>query len=409
MMIAKLKEMYPALTQRNFRYFWFGQCISLIGTWMQSTAQQWLVYSITKSALLLGLLGVAQFGPVMFLSLFAGVIVDRYPKKRLLLFTQTILAIQALVMALLVWSGHITYWGVLILAMLYGFVNTLDLPTRQAFVPELAERKNIRNAIGLNSAIFNIARMVGPALSALLMAKYGAELLFFLNGLSFIPVIIGIYLIKTKPYINRKVQVKVSLEIREGLNYVRQSSILRSTVLMMLVVGIFVMNFNVIIPVYAAEVLNQGVSGYGILLSAMGAGSLVGAIWVASWAKGNPKLHLLIGYALTVSVLLTVLQAIFILPAAVLIFAIIGFFSVLFATTANSIMQINSSEQFRGRVMSIYTFAFAGTTPIGNLFAGSVTQKLGAGMGILICGAVSALLIVLIVINIFAKRKMSFS
>lgn len=406
-MIAKLKETYPALAQRNFRYFWFGQCISLIGTWMQSTGQQWLVYSLTKSALLLGLLGAAQFGPIMCLSLFAGVFIDRYPKKRLLMITQTSLMIQAFVLALLVWSGHVTYWHVLILAALLGLVNTLDQPTRQSFVPELVERKDIRSAIGLNSAIFNLARMIGPALSAVLMAKYGAELLFFLNGISFIPVIIGIYLIQTKPHENRKVQANVFLAIREGLKYIRQSSPLRNTVLTMLSVGTFVMNFNVIIPLYAAEVLKQGVNGYGFLLSAMGAGSLIGALVVASWAKGNPKLRLLFVSGFIVSALLMVLEPIHRLSLSAAAFAIIGFFNILFATTANSTMQINSSEPFRGRVMSVYTFAFAGTTPIGNLFAGSIIQKLGAGMGILLCGAISVFLITLIVINTWVKKPTS--
>jgi len=403
-LIAKLKETYPALTHRNFRYFWFGQCISLIGTWMQSTAQQWLVYSLTKSALLLGLLGAAQFGPVMFLSLFAGVFIDRYPKKRLIIFTQITLMIQAFVLALLVWSGHVTYWHVLILAVFLGLINTLDTPTRQSFMPELVAKKDLRSAIGLNSAIFNVARMIGPALSAVLMAKYGTGLLFFFNGISFIPVIFGLYLIKTNPPENKTVRKKVLVEILEGLRYIRQSPPLRSTVLSMLAVGTFVMNFNVIIPLYAAEVLKQGVNGYAFLLSATGAGSLVGALMVASWAKGNPKLRLLFGSGFIVSTLLMVLEPIHILPLAAVTFAIIGFFTIVFATTANSTMQINSSEQFRGRVMSVYSFAFLGTTPIGNLFAGSIIQKLGVGMGILICGAVSGLLIMLIVINTLMKK-----
>ncbi|MDR3602844.1 MAG: MFS transporter [Desulfosporosinus sp.] len=407
MMLAKLKETYPALTQRNFRYYWFGQCISLIGTWMQATAQQWLVYSLTKSALLLGLLGAAQFGPVMCLSLFAGVVIDRYPKKRLIIFTQISLMLQAFILALLVWSGHVTYWNVLILAVLLGLVNTLDQPTRQTFITELVEKKDLRSAIGLNSAVFNVARMIGPALSAVLMAKYGAGPLFFVNGISFIPVIIGLSLIKTKPFETTKVQKKVLVEILEGLKYIKQSPPLRSAVLSTLAVGTFVMNYNIIIPLYAAEVLNLGVSGYGLLLSATGAGSFIGALLVASWAKGNPKLSLLFGSAFAVSLLLMVIEPIHSLSLAAVLFAIIGFFNILFMTTANATMQINSSEHFRGRVMSVYSFAFLGTTPIGNLFAGSIMQKLGAGMGILICGAVSSLLVVLIVINTVIKKHTS--
>lgn len=404
MIIAKLKETYPALTQRNFRYYWFGQCISMIGTWIQATAQQWLVYTLTKSALLLGLLGVAQFGPVMCLSLFAGVFIDRYPKKHLIILTQISLMLQAFILAFLVWSGHVTYWNVLILAALLGLVNTLDQPTRQSFIPELVERKDLRSAIGLNSAIFNVARMIGPAIAAVLMDKYGAGPLFFLNGISFIPVIIGLYSIKTKTYATIKIQKKMFAEIFEGLKYIRQSPPLFSAVLCTLAVGTFVMNFNIIIPLYASEVLNQGVKGYGFLLSATGAGSFVGALLVASWAKGNPKLSLLFGSAFIVSALLVVVEPIHSLSLAAITFTIIGFFNILFMTTANSTLQINSSEQFRGRVMSVYSFAFLGSTPIGNLFAGSIMEKLGAGMGISICGAVSGLLIVLIIFTTVVKK-----
>lgn len=403
--LTKLQETFPALSHQNFRYFWFGQCISLIGTWMQTTAQQWLVYTLTKSAFLLGLLGVAQFGPVMLLSLFAGVFVDRYPKRKMLIFTQTSLLIQAVILALLVWSGHIYYWEILILAGLLGLVNTLDLPTRQAFVPELVGRKDIRSAIGLNSAIVNVARMIGPAFSALLMSRYGAGLLFLLNAISFIPVIFGLYLIKSPSATVRKADRRVITEIREGLKYIKGSSILLGAVLSMLAVGTFVMNFNVVIPLYAAESLKQGLNGYGLLLTASGAGSLAGALLVASWAKGNPRLRIVLGSGLLVSALLLVPDFVHSLPAAVGIFVIIGFVNIIFITSVNSTIQINSSNEFRGRVMSVYSFAFAGTTPIGNFFAGSVTQKMGAGMGFFLCGAISAILLVLIIIGIRPKER----
>jgi predicted MFS family arabinose efflux permease len=404
-MIKKVKEIYPALSRRNFRYYWFGQCISLIGTWMQATAQQWLIYSLTKSGILLGLLGVAQFGPVMFLSLFAGVFIDRYPKKRLLIFTQCSLMIQAFILAFLVWTGHVTYWHVFILAILLGLINTLDQPTRQAFMPELVEKKDLRSAIGLNSAVFNVARMIGPALSAVMMAKYGAGLLFFLNGISFIPVIIGISLIRVEPSIQKKIVTKVTTDIKEGLQYIKKSSILCSTILSMLAVGTFVMNLNVITPLYAGEVLKEGVNSYGMLLSATGGGSLVGALIVASWAKGMPKLKLLLGSGFVVSLLLIFLEPIHSLGLAVVAFVVVGFFSIMFTTTANSMIQFNTSDQFRGRVMSVYSFAFLGTTPIGNLFAGSVMEKLGAGIGVAICGAISALFILLITANVIRQKN----
>ena len=392
------------MTHRNFRYFWFGQCISLIGTWMQVTAQLWLVYTMTKSAFLLGLLGVAQFGPVLCLSLFAGVVIDRYPKKTLLLFTQIFLMLQACALALLVWSGHIVYWEVLLLAALLGLANTLDLPARQSYVPELVERKDISSAVGLNSAIVNVARMIGPALSAMLMARYGAGPLFFLNALSFIPVIISLYLINTKSVVIKKTEKRVLAEIMEGLRYIRHSPVLLAAVVSMLAVGTFVMNFNVIIPIYSTVVLKQDVHGFGILLSASGAGSLIGALLVASKVKGNPRLMILVGSGFLVSALLVLLDFIHLFPIAVGMFAIIGFVNIIFIVTVNSAIQINSSSQFRGRVMSVYSFAFLGTTPIGNLFAGSITEKFGSGMGFLLCGVVSGFIILLLVINILPKK-----
>ncbi|MDR3583810.1 MAG: MFS transporter [Desulfosporosinus sp.] len=402
---AGLKKTYPALTYRNFRYFWFGQCISLIGTWTQMTAQQWLVYTLTKSAFLLGLLGVAQFGPVMLLSLFAGVFVDRYPKKKMLIFTQISLMIQAFILAFLVWSGHIVYGEVFVLAVFMGLINTLDLPTRQSYMPDLVDRKDLRSAIGLNSAIVNVARIIGPAIAALLMVRFGAGLLFFINGMSFLPVLFGLYLIDAKPTGIKRVEKKVLSEILEGLQYIRRSPALAGGILSMLAVGTFVMNFNVVIPLFAADVLKQGVDGFGLILSASGAGSLVGALLVASQAKGIPRFRMLFGSAFLVSALLIVLNFIYTLPLAVVMFAIIGFVNIIFITTTNSMIQLNSEERYRGRVMSVYSFAFAGTTPIGNLFAGIITEKLGAGMGFLMCGAVSALLIILIVINTVLKKR----
>ena len=405
LVISGLKRAFPALKYRDFRYFWFGQCLSLIGTWMQITAQQWLVYTLTKSALLLGLLGVAQFGPVMCLSFFAGVFVDRYPKKQILIFTQTIQMIQALVLALLIWFGQIAYWQVLILAVFLGLSNTLDIPARQSFVPDLVKREDLRSAIGLNMVVFNTARIVGPALSALLMARFGAGLLFFLNGISFVPVIIFLCLITTKSAVIKKVEKKILTEVMEGLNYIRHSSAMLSAVLSVLVLSIFVMNFNVIIPLYSAEVLKQGVSGYGLLMSASGVGSLIGALLAASKVMGNPKIRILFGSAFIASTLLVLLNFIHSLLLAFGMLTIIGFFTIIFMNTANLTLQLNSSDEFRGRVMSVYSFAFAGATPIGNIFAGSITEKLGSGMGFLICGVLSGFFIGLIAIIFSFKGR----
>ncbi len=405
LLITGLKRTFPALNYRNFRYFWYGQCISLIGTWLQITAQQWLVYTMTKSALLLGFLGFAQFGPVMFLSLFAGVFVDRYPKKLILIFIQIVSMLQALILAFLVWSGHIVYWEVLILAFILGLANTLDIPARQSFVPDLVEKDALRSAIGLNMAALNSARIIGPAISAFLIVQFGTGLLFLLNGLSFIPVIYFLYLINSKSTVIKKVEKKVLAEILEGLNYIRHSSVMLSAVLSMIVLCGLVMNFNVIIPPYAAEVLKKGVREYGLLMSAPGIGALIGSLFAASKAMGNPKISILFGSGFMASSLLILLNFIHSLPLAVVTLTFIGFFILLLINATNLTLQLNSSDEFRGRVMSVYSFAFSGITPIGSIFAGSITEKFGSGMGFLISGVLSGFLIVLIAINYSFKRR----
>ena len=382
----------------SFRYFWFGQCISFLGTWMQRAAQQWLVYTLTKSAFLLWILGVAQFAPVLLFSLFAGVFVDRYPKKKIIFLAQTALMIQAFILAALVWTGHIKYWQVLVLATIMGFANTLDMPARQSFIIELVGKKDLTNAIALNSAIVNLARIAGPALSAFLMINFGASFCFFFNSISFIPAMIGLYM--TRPLTNNashKKRENIFTSIIEGLKYILAKPVLLSAVSTMLAAGTFAMNMEVIFPVFADRALHKGVHGYGFLLSANGLGSLVGSFWLAAKSKTGPSLRVLFSSALMLSLFLIIINFTRIYSLALIVSAIIGFYSIIFMMTVNSTIQLNSSSEYRGRTMSVYTLAFAGTTPLGNLFAGSITEKYGPGIGFLMCGAVTGILVLIII------------
>ncbi|MBC9785369.1 MFS transporter [Heliobacterium chlorum] len=401
----KVTDVFPALSHRNFQYFWYGQCISLLGTWMQRAAQQWLVYTLTKSAFLLGILGVGQFGPMMIFSLFAGVLIDRYSKKKILIITQIVLMIQAFVLSYLVFSGGVRYWQVLTLAITLGLVNTLDMPTRQSFIIELVGKKDLTNAIALNSTIVNLARIVGPSVSALLMASFGAGLCFFLNGISFIPVILGLFLTRPIALNTKRVSQKILPDIGEGLRYVAAKPAIFSAVLAMLVVGTFAMNMDVIIPVFADRVLHQGVHGYGLLLSASGIGSLIGSVLLAAKLKTNPSQKIIFLSAMMISLFLILMNFIHYTPLAVIVTAIIGFFNMIFMTSVNSTIQLNSDDAYRGRAMSVYTLTFAGTTPIGNFFAGSFTEGLGPGFGFLMCGVVTGLLIVAIVAMLYVKNR----
>jgi MFS family permease len=375
-----------------------------MGTWMQRTAQQWLVYTLTNSPFKLGLLGVCQFGPMLLFSLFAGVFVDKFPKKKVLIFTQTILMLQAFILAALVFTNTVRYWHVFILAAVLGLTNTLDMPTRQSFFVELVGREHLMNAIALNSTIVNIARIIGPAVSGVIMVKAGTAFCFLLNGLSFIAVLSGLFMIKPETVNIRKKRGNIFKDIGDGLKYILNNDKLLKAALLMLIVGTFAMNNDVMIPVFAREVLHKQAGGYSLLLSTAGAGSLIGALLVVTKSRRGPKIKVLILSSICTSVLLMSLLLVHNYFATAVLIAGTGFFNIIFLTTTNSTMQLNSDDEYRGRVMSVYTLVNAGTTPFGNFFAGTVTENLGAGMGFFMCGFVT---IIMVLGSVFIKRRKS--
>jgi MFS family permease len=386
---TNLNNSFPALRHKNFRYYWFGMIVSLIGTWMQNIGQSWMVYSITNSPFKLGLVGSLQFLPMLVLSLFAGALIDRLPKKKILILTQSLAMILAFVMAALVYTGYIRYWQVLILAILLGLVNTFDMPARQSFMIELVGREHLVNAIALNSTVFNAARIVGPAVAGILMGYLGVAFCFLINGISFIPVIIGLIKIDAAPVIrNRSSKSNILREIKHGLAYIISKKVLYRTILSVTVVSIFAMNFSVLVPVLVKQVLNHGEAGYGFLMSAMGVGSLIGAILTAVKSKVNPLKLILWISPLCVSVLFIAIGFSKLYFITAILLAGAGFFNTCFFTTANSTLQFNSDDEYRGRVISVYTLVFGGTTPIGNFISGSISEGMGAGAGFIICGVV---------------------
>jgi predicted MFS family arabinose efflux permease len=404
-----LTNNFPALKEKNFRYFWVGQCVSLLGTWIQRTAQQWLVYSLTKSPLLLGLLGVVQFTPMLLFSLFAGVFIDRFNKKKVLIATQSILMFLAFILSFLVWSGKVQYWHILVIAGIMGFVNTLDMPTRQSFIPELVENKSIVNAIGLNSSVVNVSRIVGPAIAGYVMVKFGPALCFFLNGISFIAVIIGIILIKPTHSYKRKQSGNIFSDVKDGLKYIKSNKVILAAVLSLFAVGTFSMNSDVIIPAFAKVVLHQEAAGYSILLSVMAVGSFIAAFTVATRARKGPSKKLLYGSSILVCLFQIGLLFTHSYLISSVILALVGFFTVAFTTSVNSTIQLNTSNDYRGRVMSVYTLAFNGTTPIGNIFAGAITERFGPNFGFFGCGFVALIFVVTVIgilkVNIFSDGK----
>lgn len=374
---TKLSTVFSSLKYKNFRYFWTGQCISLMGTWIQRTAQAWLVYSITKSAFLLGFLGVFQFGPVLLFSLFAGVIIDRFPKKKLLIVTQIVFMVQSLILAFLVWLNIVRYWQIAVLALIFGFAQTLDLPVRQSFYVELVGKDDLMNAISLNSTIINLAKVVGPSIAGILLVKLGTAACFFINGISFIPVIYGLHKIKAQNNTLKRNHENIIREIIDSIQYIIRKDALRLTVILMIIVCTFSANSEVIIPVFTSEILKMGAKEYSFLLSAFGIGAFCGAIFMASRSKHGLNNVILIADSILISIaqILTYFFSQYYFVA--ILIGLIGFFYLTFLNMSNSTLQMNITDDYRGRVMSVYALISSGSAPIGNSFAGYIMQTAG--------------------------------
>ena len=400
--VKGLLRTFVALRHRNFRLFWFGQLISLIGTWMQSIGQAWLVLELTHSAWLLGVVGALQFLPVMLLSLFGGVLADRLPKRKVLLFTQSFAMLQAVVLWILVASGHIQVWEVLVLASLLGLTNSFDMPTRQAFVVEMVGREDLPNAIALNSSVFNMARVVGPGLGGLIIAFLGIAPLFLLNTISFVPVIVGLALIRMNELHALAKRITTSGEtskqstlqsLREGLSYVFHTPSILLIIAVIGVISLFGINFNVILPLFATDVLHSGALGFGILSAAFGFGSLCSALWLA-WGNRKPSVQYLLIAALAFSVLEVFFALSHLYVLSLILIAAVGFAMIAFSANSNTALQTVTPDHLRGRVLSVYMVVFAGSVPLGNLFTGGLAHLYGAPISLLIGACLSLVAVI---------------
>jgi MFS family permease len=367
-----------ALNHRDFRLFISGQLISLIGTWMQSVAQSWLVLELTNSPFKLGLIGTLQFGPMLCFSFLAGAVTDRLPKRRVIMATQTALMLQAFALGLLAWLGHVRYWHVAVLAACYGLANTLDMPARQSFIVEMTSKDDLTNAIALNSAMFNGARMVGPAVAGLLVDRFGVAPAFGLNGLSFVAVILALAAMRTEGLPRERENTTVGQDIAAGVRYAVGTPLVALILSLLLFVSLFVINHNVMVPLLARDVLHEGAHGFGLLMAALGTGAVVGALALALVGKSLLPLPLLIAAAATASALTLALAAIRHFPAAVVLLALTGLSQIVFMASCNTTLQMAVPDRLRGRIMSLYAFVFVGVTPIGSFFVGTVAEWFGA-------------------------------
>ena len=389
-----------ALRHRNFRLFWFGQLISLVGTWMQSLAQAWLVLILTHDPFWLGIVAAFQFLPVLVLGLFGGVIADVLPKRSTLIGTQVASMLLALVLAGLTFANVAQVWHILVLAALLGLVNAVDMPTRQAFVVEMVGREDVTNAIGLNSAMFNAARIIGPAIGGLLIGALGVTACFFINGLSFVAVIGGLLLMREADFfptarLARPTSVRGVVDnLAEGLRYVRATPVVLLAVVLVGLVSTFAMNFNVVAPALAQDVLGVGATGLGFLMASMGLGSLTAALVVASFRRPRPWVIVL--GALGLGALELILAGVRSYPVALVAMYGAGVAAIAMMISANTSIQLAVPDRLRGRVLSVYTTVFAGSTPIGAPVIGwlasafSTEVALAVGGGIAVGGALVA-------------------
>lgn len=385
MLAKRLTEGFHALEVRNYRLFWLGQLVSLTGSWMQTTAQAWLVLQLTRSAFALGLVTTLQFLPIMLLSLVGGVITDRMPKQRLILIAQVAALVQAAIFATLVATGAIQLWHVYVLAALQGTINAIDNPARQAFVPELAGREHLINAVALNSMLFNGARIIGPALAGLVIARVGIAPTLFLNALSFVAVIWGLMRMNPREFFAAppRSEGPVGQRLVEGLRYVWHTPTVLLIMMVVASIGTFGYNFSVVLPLLAGFVLNTSAEGFGGLSAFLGIGSLLAAV-NSAYAKEMTVRRLLLGSAAFSVLLAGVAFATHFVLSAVLLMAL-GFAGITFATAANSLLQLTVPDELRGRVMGLYILLFAGSTPIGGLLIGTLSEIIGVSWTLLLC------------------------
>jgi MFS family permease len=384
----KLSVMIRALRHRNYRLFFSGQLISLVGTWMQSVAQSWLVYSLTGSAIALGFVGFAGQIPIFLLSPIGGVLADRYNRHRILIATQTASMLLAFVLAVLTLNDWVRVWQVFVLASLLGLVNAFDVPARQAFVVEMVGRDDLTNAIALNSSMFNGARIVGPAVAGVLVAAVGEGWCFFANGVSFIAVITGLLLMQIRSGARAPLPGSALANIAEGFGYVGRTAPVRSLLALLGMTSLIGMPYMVLMPIFADRILHGGPKGLGLLMGASGVGALIGALSLAARQniRGLGRVIAFSAAGFGVSLILFSLSRVFWLSACLLV--PVGYFMIVQTASTNTLIQSLIPDRFRGRVMSVFSMMFLGMAPFGALLAGTLAHHLGAPVTVMLGGAV---------------------
>ncbi|HUK20400.1 MAG TPA: MFS transporter [Gemmatimonadales bacterium] len=384
-----------ALSHRNFRLFFFGQGISLIGTWMQSVALGWLVLELTNSAFAVGVNQALRSLGVLVFTLYGGTVVDRVDKRRLIVWTQVLQMLEALALAALVWTHTVAIWQVMVLAVMFGIVNAFDIPARQAFIVELVGKDDLMNAIALNSSMFNAARIVGPAVAGLLIGASGVAMCFFLNGISYIAVLGGLAAMRLPTFVPRTGHPSAWEGFREALGFIRSERRMSALVTLVAIFSVLGFPFLVLMPVVARDVLHTNARGYGLLMTSVGVGAMLGALALAWRGRSVRK-----GMALLVSggafgALLVAFAATRSYVVAVLLLALAGCAMIVTTALSNTMIQLLVPDALRGRVMAFYAFVFVGMAPFGAFQAGFLAEHYGTPLAIGL-GGVGCLVAVLV-------------
>ncbi len=393
MVVQKIKKLHTktfySLKIRNYRLYFIGQAVSLSGTWMQTVAQGWLVLQLTGSGTQLGAVVALQFVPMLFLGPWGGLVTDRYNKRTILYSTQVAFGLLTLGIGLLILVGAIHIWMLYVFALLFGFVRIFDNPARQTFVAELVEAAHMKNAVSLNATENNLARAVGPSVAGVLIAGVGIAFCFLFNALSFVASIITLFLMRKEELYVPPAYQKKQGELRAGFRYVWHSPLIRNTLLLIAVIGMFAFEFQVSLPLLAQETFGAGAGGYAALLSAMGLGAVVGGLFAAGRHTIAP--HHLVVFVLLFGLSMVATSLMPTLPWAVVGMLVVGFFSINVTSLGNTMLQLESAVHMRGRVMALWGVAMIGSTPIGGPIVGFVGEYLGGRFGIGLGGAATVL------------------
>jgi MFS family permease len=397
---------FSAFKNRNYRLYFTGQSISLLGTWMQKTAVSWVVYSLTHSKFMLGVTLFATMFPSFIFSFIGGVVADRYNRYKVLLLTQVVSMVQALLLTALIFFKNYTVWEVIALSVVLGIINAFDVPARQSLVIDMVkDKKDLPNALALNSSMVNLSRLIGPGIAGLIIEKFGNDICFGLNALSFVAVIISLLLMKLPKYISKPRTKNVVAELREGFVYIKKTPAIFFVLSMLALISLFVLPFSTLIPVYAKDIFHGTASTFGVIDSFIGFGAFAGAIFLASLKPGRNLRKILAINTFVFGAGLVLFSHTTLYPLALFFVVISAFGMMSQITITNTLIQTTVNPAMRGRVISIYAMAFFGMQPLGGLLIGFISEHIGVKNTVLAQGII-ALLIGFLHVRFLQRRKL---